>query len=210
MKTPGVLLIIPVLLVIAGFVGCGKQNGSSTGTPPPSERRQQATTVSVEKAVVPERNPAGDIPDSQAFIRYVSSRGGYVLEVPEGWARTTNGADVTFISRLDGVSVTVTGSSITPSAKTVGTDQAETLKKTGRAVTIKSVADLTLANGHAVFMAYESNSEPDPVTNKQVRLENETYVFYKAGKLVQLRLWAPVGADNADQWKRISNSFRWR
>lgn len=209
-KTLGVPLIIPVLLVLAGFVGCSKQNGSPTDTSSPSGTQQRTTTKSKEKALVPEQNPTGDIPDTQAFIRYESSQGGYALEAPEGWARTTNGAEVTFINKLDGISTTVTGSSITPSAKTVGTNQAEALKKTGRAVTIKSIQDLTLANGHAVLVTYESNSEPDPVTNKQVRLENETYIFHKDGKLVELRLWAPVGADNADQWKRISNSFRWR
>lgn len=210
MKTPGILSIIPVLLVFAGFVGCSKQNGSSASTSSTSGGLEQTTARPAEKAVVPEKNPPGDIPDTQAFVRYASAEGGYALEVPEGWARRTNGADVTFINKLDGISVTVTGSSITPSAKTVGTNQAETLKKTGRAVTIKSIKEVTLAHGHAVFMMYESNSEPDPVTDKQVRLENETYIFYRAGKLVALRVWAPVGADNADQWKRISNSFGWR
>jgi len=61
----------------------------------------------------------------------------------------------------------------------------------------------------AVLMVYTSNSDPDPVTGKQVRLENNAYLFFKNGKLATLRLWAPLGADNVDQWKLISRSFRW-
>ena len=34
-------------------------------------------------------------------------------------------------------------------------------------------------------------------------------VIDKSGKMAILILWAPIGADNADQWKLISESFRW-
>ena len=60
-----------------------------------------------------------------------------------------------------------------------------------------------------VYVAYTSNSDPDPVTGKKVRLDNVTYYYYHQGTLAALTLWAPSGADNADQWKRISESFRW-
>ena len=36
-----------------------------------------------------------------------------------------------------------------------------------------------------------------------------TYVFYKNGKEAMLTMWAPLGADNVDQWNRMANSFRW-
>jgi hypothetical protein len=42
-----------------------------------------------------------------------------------------------------------------------------------------------------------------------VREENEAFYFAKNGKLVLLQLSAPKGADNVDQWKLISSSFRW-
>jgi hypothetical protein len=59
------------------------------------------------------------------------------------------------------------------------------------------------------LVKYESDSEANPVTNKHLRLENEAYVFYKNGKTATLTLWAPKGADNADQWKLMSESFHW-
>jgi hypothetical protein len=60
-----------------------------------------------------------------------------------------------------------------------------------------------------LLIKYESESEANPVTNKRIHLEDEAYVFYKNGKMAILTVWAPAGADNADQWKLISESFRW-
>ena len=165
---------------------------------------------SVEQPVAPERNPSGDIPDSQVFVKYTSLRGGYELDVPEGWARRTRGGDVIFTSKLDGLSVTIADAGKMPDAQSVRKNQARQLGKTGRAVVIRSIKDIKLKSGPAVRMVYESNSEPNPVTNKQVRLENKSYFYFKNGKVAELRLWAPLGADNVDQWNRISKSFRWR
>jgi hypothetical protein len=175
-----------------------------------TEWNQSNRAFANEKPVSPEKNPAGDIPDSQVFVKYASSQGGYEMEVPEGWARTTRGMDVTFQEKLDGLSVTVTNAAGPPDVESIRKNQGELLKKTGRAVRIKRIQNIKLSNGPAVLMVYESNSEPDPVVNKQVRLENSSYFFYGNGKLAELRLWAPLGADNVDQWNRISNSLRWR
>ena len=60
-----------------------------------------------EQAVAPEQNPAGDIPDTQAFVPYTSEPGGYTLEIPEGWARSADAKNVRFESKLDGLSVTI-------------------------------------------------------------------------------------------------------
>lgn len=205
-----IISVIAVMLIVAGFIGCSKKKASYTNNPSSSKMQQQTASKSEEKPVAPEKNPIGDIPDNQAFVKYTSLQGGYEFVVPEGWARTTNGMNVTFIDKLDGIAVTIISSSKAPRADFVRANQAEKLKKTERAVEIKSIKNVKLASGPAVLMVYESNSEPDPITNKKVRLENNTYFYYENGKLAGLRLWAPVGADNVDQWERISNSFRWR
>lgn len=170
----------------------------------------QTDSRSAERPVAQEKNPQGDIPDSQVFVKYNSQSGGYKLDVPEGWACRKKDADVIFTSKLDGLSVTITNAGKIPDVQSIRRSQARQLKKTGRAVIITIIKDIKLKNGNAVCMVYKSNSEPNPVTNKQVRLENETYFYYKHGRLAELRLWAPAGADNIDQWVRISNSFRWR
>jgi hypothetical protein len=197
------------LVLAMGFWGYETSSGSSAKESLTSVQLQSGSTTS-EKPVAPEKNPPGDIPDSQVFVKYASSQGGYEIEFPEGWARTTKGSNVVFTDKLDGLSVTVINAAGPPNVESIRKNQAELLKKTGRAVRIKGIKDIRLSNGPALLMVYQSNSEPDPVVNKQVRLENSSYFYYKNGKLAELRLWAPLGADNVDQWNRISNSFRWR
>jgi len=170
----------------------------------------QMASSSVEQPVAPEKNPPGDIPDSQVFVKYASPMGGYALDVPEGWARRTSGGDVVFTSKVDGLSVKITDAGKMPDSQSVRKNQMQQLEKTGKAVVVKNIEDIKFKNSPTVRVVYESNSEPNPVTNKQVRLENNMYLYYRNGKLAELRLWAPLGADNVDQWNRISHSFRWR
>jgi hypothetical protein len=182
--------------------------------PPPSATSSSSTTTSAatstESAIAPEVSPAGDIPDTQAFVRYSSTAGGYSLEVPEGWARTENGPNVNFVNKLDGVSVTVTPATSAPTAASAQQQEVKRIQQSVRAVQIASVLDVQLPASPAVVIKYTSNSDPNPVTNKQVRLDNETYLFFKNGKEAALTLWAPQGADNVDQWQRMSKSFRWQ
>lgn len=165
--------------------------------------------ASTETAVAPEVNPPGDIPDSQAFIIYQNTVGGYQLEVPEGWARAETGGTVTFISKLDGVSVKVAPASAAPTVASVQANEAKLIQAQGRAVSITGVSEANLPGGKAVVIKYMSNSEPNSVTNKRVRLENVAYIFHRNGKEATLTVWAPQGADNVDQWNRMANSFRW-
>jgi hypothetical protein len=209
MKLKLTLIISACLVVAMGFSGYDTSSGSPVNKSFTTVQLQTGVTAG-EEPVAPEKNPPGDIPDSQVFVNYASSQGGYEIEVPEGWARTTMGMDVTFQEKLDGLSLKVTNAAGPPDVESIRKNQGELLEKTGRAVQIKAIKNIRLSKGPAVLMVYESNSELDPVVNKQVRLENSSYFFYRNGKLAELRLWAPLGADNVDQWNRISNSFRWR
>src|SRR3954471_7883586 len=167
------------------------------------------TVNAAETAVPAEKNPPGDIPDSQVFITY-DSKDGYSLQVPEGWARTDLPDGASFIDKLDGVVLTRSDAPKTPTAASVKKDYLPTLEKQGRAVKIGSVKAVKLPAGNAIRINYSSNSEPNAVSSKQVRLENQRFLFFKDGKLVALELYAPLGADNVDQWKLMSESFRWK
>ncbi|MCM2294661.1 hypothetical protein NAC44_20235 [Allorhizobium sp. BGMRC 0089] len=162
-----------------------------------------------EKAVAPEKNPPGDIPDSQVFVTY-SAKSGYSLKVPEGWARSDLGNGVSFVDKLDGVLVKETADNAVPTLDTVKTAFIPDLEKRSRALKLGKVEQVQLPAGKAVRISFSSNSEPNAVTNKQVRLENEIYVYHKGGKTVSLQLYAPYGADNVDQWNLMSRSFRWK
>jgi hypothetical protein len=213
-------LVISLILGVFFLAACG---GTSNTSPPPSSSSTsqpasaqtpvstQASPTSTEQPVAPASSTlasANDIPDTQTFVTYSASSGGYSLDVPEGWARTTNAANVNFVFDLDGLQVSITKTTTTLTADSVRTNQAVTLQQTGRAVRDVKVSDVQLPIGHAVLIVYTSNSDPNPVTGKQVRLENNSCLYFKNGTLATLTLWAPVGADNVDQWTRKSRSFK--
>ena len=203
-------------LIVFLAAACGKKTDATQQTSATSDSTAASSTAeapisSTETAVAPEVNPPGDIPDSQAFVAYTNAAGGYKLEIPEGWARTENGSSASFVSKFDGVKIDAAASSSgAPSAASVTANEAKNIKNQGHAVTITKVSDVTLPAGKAVVVSYTSNSETDPVTNKRIRLENETYIFFRNGKQAMLTVWAPQGADNVDQWQRMAKSFRWQ
>ena len=206
--------LVPILLITLSVACTAKDSGTAaksdtmTSTTTASSTAETAIT-STETAVAPEVSPPGDIPDSQAFVKYASTAGGYQLEVPEGWARTESGAGVTFVNKFDGVKVHVASASAAPTAASVQSNEVKQIQSQGHAVTITGVSEVNLPAGKTVVIKYTSNSDPNPVTNKRLRLENQVYLFYKSGKEAQLTVWAPLGADNVDQWNRMSKSFRW-
>ena len=161
-----------------------------------------------ETAVAPETNPPGDIPDDQVFIVYTAPQG-FTIKVPEGWARTDRPDGVSFADKYDSVDVAITSGPV-PTVASVRAGEAATMEKTGHAVKIGSVKTVTLPSGEAVRIAYTSNSEPNPVTNRQIRQENERTVLGHGGKIATLTMSAPAGADNVDQWKLMNDSFRWK
>lgn len=212
-KKASIFIFLAVTIFIT-LSGCGiGNNGSKQNLQFSNQANSTAnspTGGTIEKPIVPEINPVGDIPDNQAFIKYQSASGGYLIQVPERWARTENGTDVHFIDKFDGVQVQISKATELLSIDSIRKNQAAAIEKSGRAVTVKNIKQVKLNGGSAVVVSYESNSDPDPVTNKQVRLENESYYFNKNGSLACVTVWAPLGADNVDQWNFISNSFGWR
>jgi hypothetical protein len=168
-----------------------------------------SSAVAQETAIAPEKNPPGDIPDSQVFIQYKSPLG-FSIEVPEGWSRQERVDGARFSDKYNIIDLAVSKTDQAPNAALASTREAVELKKTGHAVEMKSVKEMKLKSGPAVLISYASNSDPNPVTNKQIRLEHDRYLMFKSGTLVSLDLSAPLGADNVDQWQLMSNSFQWQ
>ena len=167
------------------------------------------SAMAAEPPAAAEKNPPGDIPDSQAFVTYASPLG-FSLQVPEGWARTDRSDGVRFADKYNAIDAAVGSISIAPTIASVRAQEAAALVKAGRSVNIEAITNVKLPAGLAILVAYSSNSEPNAVTGKQLRLENHRYLIYRSGRLATIDLSSPLGADNADQWKLIANSFRWR
>lgn len=192
--------ILSVTMVVL-LAGCGTAKQPNANQPSTSQ-----TTTDSTSAV----SPAGDIPDSQAFVTYASASGHYSFLAPEGWARTVTDTDVRFVSKFNGVSTKITQDQQSFSLANVKANQVKNLKADGQEVKIVEVKEMSLPGGKAVLVKYNSKSKPNSVTNKQIQLENENFYFYKNGQLATLHLWAPQGADNVDQWKKMSESWSWK
>jgi hypothetical protein len=183
---------------------------TSSSTKTGNEASSEKPVKSNEQPIAPEKNPVGDIPDSQAFVTYTSVKGGYSFTAPEGWSQTESGTDVNFVDKFDGVKTTVVTDTHPFTIDNIKNNEVQHLIANGRAVQIVETKEVTLPGGKAVEVKFNSNSNPNPVTNKQIRLENESFYFSKNGKVATLTLWAPLRADNVDQWKKMSESWRWK
>ncbi|NKJ08518.1 hypothetical protein [Rhizobium sp. SG741] len=168
-----------------------------------------STAMAQEKLVAPETNPPGDIPDNQVFVNYTYP-GGFELKVPEGWSRTEIDHGVRFFDKYDEIDATLGTASAAPTTSSAKAVEIPELKTAGHGVKVTAVRDVKLPAGPAVRISYLSNSAPNPVTNKQIRLEHERFILFKNGRTITLDLAAPAGADNVDQWQLISNSLQWR
>ncbi len=179
-----------------------------TALTPAALAQTNAPIPAQQQPLAPETNPPGDIPDTQAFVTYTSPQG-FHLEVPEGWARSENGQGVHFADKYGSVDVQVSTAQNAPTVSRVQQTQVAALMASNQAVEVSDTQAVQLPGGQAVRLDYASNSAPNPVTDKQIRLENAEYLFYKSGKLVAVTFSAPYGADNVDQWRYMSESFGW-
>ncbi len=167
-----------------------------------------ALSADSEAAVAPEVSPPGDIPDNQAFIVF-NSPAGFSIKVPEGWARKDDTGVTVYNDKYNHISLAISDLATPLGIAYAQSALAPQVKQQGHAVQIVEISEVKLKSGKAIKIAFDSNSEPNTVTGKQVREENEAFYFSKGGKLVTLQLSAPKGADNVDQWKLISSSFKW-
>ncbi len=157
----------------------------------------------------PEINPAGDIPDNQAFVRYVSRSGGFSVKVPEGWAQKSTRGAVTFSDKLNSIRVETVPAQ---SALTVGQatrSEVPKLAAVSQGFRLRSVSSVSRSVGNAVRTLYLADSAPDPVTGKVATDAVERYVFFHKGRDVNLTLTGAKGADNVDPWRIVTDSLRW-
>ena len=162
-----------------------------------------------QQPVAAEKNPPGDIPDNQAFVAFKSPLG-FSVKVPEGWARRELPGGVSFNDTYNELRVAVSPQASAPTLTSLKVNEVPALEKSPKAVRVTSVKALALPAGQALVIHYGANSEPNPVTNKAIRLDNARYYFWKAGKLATLTVSSPAGADNADQWLLMAQSFSWQ
>jgi hypothetical protein len=214
-----VLVLVAVIGLAACSSGGGKHATPSTTT---TAAAPASTTVATSPAACASTTtsastkggrdvaPPGDMPDNQAFVAYSPPDNLYTVKVPEGWARRDAPNEVGFTDKLNAIDILVVDAS---SAQTVESAKADEVPKLAAATTcfeLKNVTTVTRRAGPAVLIAYRADSAADPVTGRVVRVDVERYEFWRNGKQATLTLWAPVGSDNVDPWKIVTDSFTWR
>jgi hypothetical protein len=169
-----------------------------------ASRRAAADEADVE----PEIPLLADIPTDQAYTTYMSPAG-FTIKVPSGWTRHDGGRETAFSDTYNRIALSVEPASRTFDLAYATSILAPQIEKMGKAVHITEIAEIKLTPGRTVKIAYDANSEPNEITSKRMRQENERFYFIKDDRLVTLSLTTPKGADNIDQWRLVSASFRW-
>jgi hypothetical protein len=155
-----------------------------------------------------ESNPPGDIPDNLAFVAYRNKAGGYRFVHPEGWAQVTHNTSVSFTDKLNGVAVAVTHAKSAPTVGSAKSVDVPRLQNSVPAFELRSVSAVTPPAGTAVLIVFRRNSDPDPVTGRRYRDEVNEYLVWHNGREVRFDLYGPVGADNVDAYRTMSQSLR--
>ena len=203
-RFPALIAVVPAALAVAGCGG-GKSAAPSTSTPATTPPATTAPASNSPGALQGEAATAatGDIPDNQVFLVY-HSPSGWSIKYPEGWAQSGGPNATVFRDKNNIVRVVVRpGSAPKPAA--VRSDPS--LK--GARITSGPSA-LSLGAQRAIKVVYTTQSPPSPVTGKRLTLTVDRYYVAHAGKVATIDLGTPVGVDNVDAYRLMSESLRWR
>jgi hypothetical protein len=156
---------------------------------------------------VVETNPPGDIPDNQAFVPYTGA--GFTVSIPEGWARSSANSSVVFSDKYNSITITSAPAAHAPTPTSVRANDLPKIKSASKGYVAGRVTTVQRKAGTAVLATYHAYSAVNPVTGTVANEAVERYTFWRAGKSVTLTLAAPVGSDNVDPWRKVTDSFTW-
>jgi len=197
-------VVVAGLALLAGACGSGGASPYGGSTP------TTATPPSAASRNAPEVNPAGDIPDNQVFVPYSPPGGRFTVKVPEGWGRTARAGTVSFTDKLNTISMETRPAPAAPTVASARQAELPAIRSASRRYEPGSVTQVRRAGGDVVLVTYKADAPADPVTGKVVHDAVERYEFWRDGTEAILTLAGPVGADNVDPWRIVSDSFRWR
>ena len=204
MSTPTSVRVASAAILMSVLTGC-----SGASAPGPSSSARPLSGAPSSGTTETETNPAGDIPDNQAYVPFTPPGGGFTVKIPEGWASSAAGSTTTFTDKLNQVQITSSRDGGAPTAASVTTTDVPSLKGKTPNFAMGQVSTVARAAGQVVLLTYQGDSAPNPVTGKVVRDAFERYSFFQAGLRVDLTLSGPTNADNVDPWRTVTDSLRW-
>src|SRR4051794_41961344 len=120
------------LLAALSLTACG---GSSSSKPNPN---------------APEKNPPGDIPDNQAFVRFAVPGRGFSVKVPEGWSQRRSGGAVVFTDKLNTIRLESRPASQPPSVAAARRPEGPVIRRTVKGFRAPGVRQVARTRGPAV------------------------------------------------------------
>jgi hypothetical protein len=156
-----------------------------------------------------ESNPPGDIPDNQVFVVYTAPDHAFTVKYPEGWARTDTGATVVFSDKFNNMSITSRPGVHQPNEDFARSMEVPQIASTTPGFVPGTVTTVQRPAGQVVLITYQADSPASPVTGKSVKLAAERYEFSKLDGSAVVTLSAPLGSDNVDPWRVVTDSFTW-
>lgn len=210
--------------------GCGSSGSSSAPSAPPGTS-QSSTPGSTQGgglsgpassgggALVPEAQAtaAGDIPDNQVFLVFHDKAAGYSIKYPEGWALSTAHGAETIRDKNNLIRIAVhsgpvpTVASVAAEMAALRASQPSLRSSTPQAHPTCTFQSSTRAvSGAAVRVDYSTQSAPNQVTGKRVKLIVNRYYLAHAGQVAVVDLGTPQGVDNVDAYCLMVTSLRWR
>ncbi len=200
-----------IVLALAAFLvaGCGGGGSTQSGEAGSSSADKVEASGGATETVPSEELSAatGDIPDNQTFLVFKDPGAGYSIRYPEGWARQGSGKDVTFQEKANVIHIVVRPGP--PPTEASALKGLEELRRSDPTVHATATERVTLNGRPAVKIEYGRQSAPDPVTGKRLPLTIDRYEYGRGGKVAVVDLATPVGVDNVDAYRMISESFEW-
>lgn len=206
------LLAGAVIALSVGLAGC---SGSKSSAPPPPPATTAAPPPPPAATTTAQPGPgalqaeansaaAGDIPDNQVFLVFRNGAARYSMKYPEGWAQQGSGGKVTFQDKNNIVRIVVAPGA----AATAASVRKEVAGLHG--VQVQSAPQaMTISGRPAVKVVYSTESAPNAVTGKRVKLVVDRYYLWKGDRRAVVDLGTPEGVDNVDAYRMMIESFRW-
>lgn len=209
-------LALPGVVALLALGGCGSSTkASSSGAPAPgapaATSGAPAASGGGAGALSADATSAktGDVPDTQNFLTFSDRALRISIVYPEGWVVKQAGDGVSFTDKNNQVRVALSKGA-PPTAATVAAKLAA-LKSSAPTLAVTAAPQtVRLPSGSAIRATYTTESAPNPVTGKTLKLTVDRYALAHAGRVAVVDLGTPVGVDNIDAYKKLIGSFKWR
>lgn len=199
---PPTMALIGMAVVAAVITGC-------TAAPRSDGHPAPAPTGTIGPGSSAEANSPGDIPDNQVFVEFTAPDRSYTIKYPEGWTRTDHGSTVVFGDTLNSITIAPHNGFYRPTEDYARTAELPQIATQTAGFAPGQISIVQRPAGPVVLITYQQDSAPNPVTTKTVRQQVERYEYTHLGRGVIVTLSAPVGSDNTDPWRTVTDSFTW-